>query len=925
MGKDKTGKPFERRVADAYREMGAWKVEHNVRLAGNQIDVYVELVTPVRLLHRIAVEAKDWSSTVGIDIVNDFAKIVNLLRGERLIDDGVIVSAVGFSREARDAASTYGIQLLEPADLDRMVAEAKAAGRTKPTATPIPLPPQAYFAHTYPLQENFTGRLSERKMLTEWFENDNKPVLAMIALGGMGKSALTWIWVQQDVLGFSLPGVTEGSPVAEDARPQGLLWWSFYEREAQFSTFLNEALAYVGGGSMNLASIPSDREKVRALVNILQQRRFLLVLDGLERELCAYASLSAAYQGDKFVEDERGDFRSCTSSHAADFLSSVAALPLQSRVLIISRLFPRELEGLNGCRQEELKKMDPEDGVTFFHLQGVKGTRAEIQDVCEPYGYNPLALRLLAGLIAKDMRSPGDIQVAGRYPVLPELKGKEQHHILQVAYDTLDEDERGLLSRIAAFRSPMTYEAVSIFSTYKSEKEFDAALEELTNRGLLFFDRGQKRFDLHPIVRQYSYERLGDKKGIHTRLRDYFSAKPTPDRDKVQSVEDLNPVIELYHQTVGAGGFDDAAALFRDRLKPPLYFRFGAYHTCIELLRALFPDGEDRPPLLKEESARAWTLNELANSYCLSGQPRRAVRLFEMSNVIDKQKGDAAIGLGNLAYMAQIPLGELAAAEQNLTRSIELCREIGDEPREAVGHQELGRLLVYQGIFDDASKELDASTRHCRQTNDNQGICIDESWRALRALLMGDAKAALEAARNALVYWKKDAKEDYPVERDFVRAEWLLGAALVALASEENARRDELLSEAELHLTEALYRCRSRNAKVTETSSGMMELEPDILLAWARWHHVKGNKQEAQDHAEEALSIADRCEYRLKQADIHNFLARLDLEAGKKKDAIRHAQTAHERAWCDGPPHCYKPALDEARRLLKELGATARQ
>ncbi len=104
-----------------------------------------------------------------------------------------------------------------------------------------------------------------------------------------------------------------------------------------------------------------------------------------------------------------------------------------------------------------------------------------------------------------------------------------------------------------------------------------------------------------------------------------------------------------------------------------------------------------------------------------------------------------------------------------------------------------------------------------------------------------------------------------------------------------------------------------------------MELEPDILLAWARWHHVKGNKQEAQDHAEEALSIADRCEYRLKQADIHNFLARLDLEAGKKKDAIRHAQTAHERAWCDGPPHCYKPALDEARRLLKELGATARQ
>jgi hypothetical protein len=26
-----------------------------------------------------------------------------------------------------------------------------------------------------------------------------------------------------------------------------------------------------------------------------------------------------------------------------------------------------------------------------------------------------------------------------------------------------------------------------------------------------------------------------------------------------------------------------------------------------------------------------------------------------------------------------------------------------------------------------------------------------------------------------------------------------------------------------------------------------------------------------------------------------------------------------ERAWCDGPPHCYKPALDAAERLIGEL------
>jgi hypothetical protein len=71
---------------------------------------------------------------------------------------------------------------------------------------------------------------------------------------------------------------------------------------------------------------------------------------------------------------------------------------------------------------------------------------------------------------------------------------------------------------------------------------------------------------------------------------------------------------------------------------------------------------------------------------------------------------------------------------------------------------------------------------------------------------------------------------------------------------------------------------------------------------------------------QEALAIADRCEYRLAQAEIHNFLARLALEERDRKGASEHAATAYERAWCDGPPHCYQPALDEAERLLKAIG-----
>ena len=800
----------------------------------------------------------------------------------------------------------------QQAAADQRLAPARAEGI-------IPLPPQPYFAHPYPLQQNFTGRAAWRRMLTGWLASDDRPVFALVAFGGMGKSALTWAWLQRDVLGLPLPGQAPDDPeaaaacrVPEASRPEGVLWWSFYEREAAFQGFLNRALTYASGEKLDLVAIPSAYDKARALVDLLRQRRLLLVLDGFERELRAYASLSAAYQGDAVTEDERGDFRACTDPHAGTLLGWLAAGPLRSRVLLTSRLFPRELDDLGGCRREDLIALDADDAVIFFQAQGVQGTRAEIQAACAPYGYHPIALRLLSGMIVHDPAKPGDIAAAEGYNPIADLKPR-QHHILPLAYDALRPPLREFLSRLAAFRSPLEYAAAKALGVFDTEKELKAAIRELLDRGLLLSDRQRERYDLHPIVRQYAYDRLADKTGVHTRLCDYFAAVPKPEREKVQTVEDLAPVSELYHHMVGAGRYDEACDLFDDRLGEALYYRFGAYQTCIELLHGLFPDGEDRPPRLKEEADRAWTLNALANSYSLSGQSRRAVPLFRMHNNPQEKAGDKrnlAVGLGNLAD-DQAKLGELAAAERNLRRRIELCREIKDQFSEAVGHQDLGRALAYQGAFADAAAELDAALAVFERHQHLQFQCVVWAYRAQRALLMGDATAAVEAARRVRELADERARSGRPNERDIIQAEWLLGAALVAQAAEAKAEAAETLAEAEGHLTEALNRCRRIN---------LIESEPDILLAWARWHRAKGDHKQARKTAEEALAIADRCEYRLKQADIHNFLARLALDAADRKAAGEHARIGYERAWCDGPPHCYKPALEEAARLLGELG-----
>jgi tetratricopeptide (TPR) repeat protein len=916
--KVKPGTGFERRVAETFRSLGARRAEHNVQMGGNQIDVCVELETSGGMIHKVAVEAKDWASPVGVGVVNDFAQIAKLLRQERLIDEGAIVSSIGFTVPARQAAKTHAIRLYEIADLDALAAKAEETGRSQVAPLLLPRPPDPHFAHPYPMQVNFTGRVREREMLTQWVVGDDHPVLAMVAMGGMGKSAVTWAWVQRDLLGETLPGSTDEDPqdvahcrVPDEARFEGVLWWSFYERDASCEAFLNSALAYVSSGQVDPAAIPSAYEKMTALLTLLQQKRFLIVLDGLERQLRAYSSMGAAYQGDEVTEDAREDYRSCTDLLAARFFRDIASLPMKSRVLVTSRLFPRELDDLAGCRREDLQSMDPDDAVRFFRAQGIRGTRAEMQAACEPYGYLPLALRLLAGRIVKDKRDPGDIRVAKRYPVAADLKGKEEHHILEVAYSALRKTDRSLLSCIAAFRGPVTYDGVLAISPYTREDRLDGSLDDLIDRGLLFHHSEENRYDLHPVVRRYAYDRLGDKKGVHTRLRDYFATIPAPDDESIRSIEDLAPVIELYHHTVRAGGHDEALDLYRDRLGKPLYYRFGGYETCITLLSALFPEGEDRPPRLRYIDTEAWAMNGLANCYCRCGQPRRAARLYEESVRIDPvppHPSEVSVSLENLAG-AHLRLGELASSDRALRRSKTVFRLADDRLRHCEHAEAAAMLLAYTGAYAEAAAELDTALAGLEAEGQVQIQCVVWSHRATLRLLEGNARAALDAARRARGLADKTASTWYPHESEFVQAEWLLGASLVALAAERN---DEHLAEAETHLTEAINRCRRVN---------MVDLEPDILLSWAKWHRLKGDAWQARRDAEEALEIADRCEYRLKQADVHNFLAQLDLDDDNKKGAIEHADIARERAWCQGPIHSYKPALDEAERLLKELGA----
>jgi hypothetical protein len=117
----KPGTDCERKIASAYRRLGASTVEHDVELAGHQVDVFVEMELTDGSLHRIAVESKDYAKPVGVAIIREFSQIVARLRRLGEIDQGVLVSTSGFSRPARNAADREPhLRLLETADLNTM-------------------------------------------------------------------------------------------------------------------------------------------------------------------------------------------------------------------------------------------------------------------------------------------------------------------------------------------------------------------------------------------------------------------------------------------------------------------------------------------------------------------------------------------------------------------------------------------------------------------------------------------------------------------------------------------------------------------------------------------------------------------------------------------------------------------------------------
>ncbi|MEO1263670.1 MAG: hypothetical protein AAFZ15_32970 [Bacteroidota bacterium] len=778
-------------------------------------------------------------------------------------------------------------------------------------------------------------------------------IFTVVAIGGMGKSALTWTWFN-DI-------------APQEKQWAGRVWWSFYETDATFDSFVAKTLVYVTGKPPEAFKLLNVAEKQNALFNILDREPYLIVLDGLERILIAYARQDAAFLNDDSALDDEtanklaGDMglpesgaksfvgrhrlRKTTDSRIGHFLRRLSRVQA-SKFLISTRLYPADLQVHAGhlfprCDVHFLPGLSDQDALELWRAYGAKGSREETLPVLKSFDKHPLLLQLLASEIAEYRSAPGDFdawrETNPDFNVFGLPLVQVQSHVLSYALKGLSTEELQTLQVIAGFRMPVSMRTLkallvktdversitfsslmekvkNIFTKtekgeeisnqiFPSRKELDQALVTLEDKGLLGWDRLSNRYDLHPIVRGVVWNNL-DTDGqyeIHGSLRNHFEAMPNiKDFTKVESIEDLRPAIELFNFLIEMKLYDEAYDVYLDRLQEVTLYRLSANNLRVELLEMFFTNDIEQPPTVSSKMRQSNILNDLGIAYLYSGMPNKAMllteRADELSRSLKKYYGQA-VYLSNLSSTF-LTIGQLYKTEATLKKGLMLARKHEDLYAERAILQKLGKVLSYRGKINRAIKTLELKIKFSKDVAHKQSEGKGKAFLSQVLLLDSRHQIAKELADQA---WELAASRRS--ERDFIRAAYLQGFAAMHL-------NDLLTADERLHF--ALKKVRTAQ---------LVEDELQVLTALAEFHRRKKEPTKAREYLDDTWDYAEEGPYPLFHADALNILAQIEIDAENKKAAIAAATKAYQKAWCDGPPYAYHYGLENARRLLKELGA----
>jgi hypothetical protein len=439
------------------------------------------------------------------------------------------------------------------------------SGQMHPHDAPIPNPPALYAEPHYIVANKFIGRQAELRELSDWaLPSDPHTMLLLEAIGGNGKSMLTWAWAN----GYA-PGVRSDWA--------GRFWYSFYADGADMADFCRHALAYMTRQSREELRTKKRRELAKQLLSELHARPWLLILDGLERALVSHHRIDAGAVADNELDNPTDkivnrDPYSAIHTEDDDLLHYLAAAA-PSKVLVSSRLVPRVLlnaanQPILGVRCISLRGLLPPDAEALLRSHRIDGSSEQIQRyLAASCDCHPLVIGAIAGLINSYLPDRGNFDAwiaapdGGGRLNLADLDLRERSsHILSAAFAAAPEKGKQLLFTLALLPESADYSLLSALNPHlppepeeveepenpaespewskmwawtkaKLRKQYQSALArrkeyesavrarlesaefaaaakelertvlDLERRGLLQYDRDARRYDIHPVVR----------------------------------------------------------------------------------------------------------------------------------------------------------------------------------------------------------------------------------------------------------------------------------------------------------------------------------------------------------------------------------------------------------------------------------------